>query len=76
MGQDRVHPDRDDGFRTSFGAVFRDMCHMSGRLPAISRGVRFGVPRQHGVHAGDFRGGTQAVGRSRRRSVHHQTMTA
>ena len=57
MGQDRVHPDRDDGFRTSFGAVFRDRCHMSGRLPAISRRVRFGVPRPHGVHSGDFRGG-------------------
>ena len=39
MGQDRVHPDRDDGFRTSFGAVFRDMCQMMVRLPAISRGV-------------------------------------
>ena len=50
MGQDRVHPDRDGGFRTGFGAVFRDMCHMSVRLPAISRGVRFGVPRAHGAH--------------------------
>ena len=52
MGQDRVHPDRDDGFRTSFGAVFREMYHMMVRLPAISRGVRVlgGIPRAHGVH--------------------------
>ena len=41
MGQDRVHPYGDDGFRTSLGAVFRDMYHMSERLPAISLVVRF-----------------------------------
>ena len=61
MGQDRVHPDRDDGFRTSFGAVFRDMCQIMVRLPAISRGVRLlgGIPRAYGVNWGDIsrRGG-------------------
>ena len=41
IGQDRVHPYGDDGFRTSLGAVFRDMYHMSERLPAISLVVRF-----------------------------------
>ena len=50
LGQYRLHPGRDGWFRTSFQAVFRDLGRMSVRLPAISRGVRFGVPRAYGAH--------------------------